>query len=107
MEESTYHEMVIHLSQRFCIMLCLFIYFLHFFISFKYDFHIGAERMIVKTRDMYRNICVDGLKNMYGTIPLPYGRIADMCRLQSTKLIFLGYGQLNSTTVLEFLNRHV
>ena len=25
-----------------------------------------------------------------------------MCRLRSTKLIFVGYGQLNSTTVLDF-----
>ena len=40
-------------------MLC---FFLHFFISFKYDFHDDAEIMIVKTREMLRNICVDGLK---------------------------------------------
>ena len=26
--------------------------FVHFFISFKYDFHVDAERMIVKTRKM-------------------------------------------------------
>ena len=25
---------------------------LHFFISFKYDFHVDAERMIVKAREM-------------------------------------------------------
>ena len=30
----------------------MFIDFLHFFISFKYDFHADAERMIVKTREM-------------------------------------------------------
>ena len=30
------------------------------------------------------------------------GRIADICRSQSTKLIIVGYGQLNSTTVLDF-----
>ena len=42
-------------------MLCLS--FLHFYISFKYyDFHVDAERMIVKTREMEINICVDGLK---------------------------------------------
>ena len=34
-------------------MLCLFLfYFLHFFVSFKYDFHVDGERMIVKTRGM-------------------------------------------------------
>ena len=33
-------------------MLCLFILFLHFFISFKYDLHVDAERMIVKTLEM-------------------------------------------------------
>ena len=43
---------------------------LHFFISSKYDFHVDAVRMIVKTGEMLRNICVDGLK-MYGTISLP------------------------------------
>ena len=48
-------------------MLCLF---LHFFISFKFDFHVDAERMI-------------------------------------TKQIFVGYGQLNSITVLDFLHQHV
>ena len=60
MEESTCHEMVtcIPLSQRFstCSMLCFF----RFFISLKYNFHVDAERMIVKTRD----ICGDGLKNV-------------------------------------------
>ena len=45
MEESTCLETVIHLSQRFSGMLCLFI-FLHFFISFKYDFHVDVERVI-------------------------------------------------------------
>ena len=45
--------MVIHLSLRFSTMLCLII-FLHFFISFKYDFHVDAERMIVKTRELRR-----------------------------------------------------
>ena len=69
MEESTCHEMVIHLSQILSSM-CLN-YFLHFCISFKYDFHVDTVRMIVKTREMLRNICVDGLKIMYGTILLP------------------------------------
>ena len=39
---------------------------------------------------------------MYGTTPLPWGRIADICRLWSTKLMFEGYDQLNSTNVLDF-----
>ena len=51
MEESTCHEMVINLSQRFSSMLC-FVLFLHFFISSKYDFHDGADRMIVKKPEM-------------------------------------------------------
>ena len=62
MEESTCLKMSIHLAQRFSRILCLFIY-VHLFISFKYDFHVDAERMIVKTREMIRNICVYGLKN--------------------------------------------
>ena len=51
MEESTCHKMVIHLSQRFRSMLCLFFFFffLHFFIHFKYDFHVGTESMLVKS----------------------------------------------------------
>ena len=53
---------------------------------------------------------------MYGTIPLSQGKIADVCRLRSTKLIFVGrlakfifvgYGQINSTTVLDFCTRHI
>ena len=42
---------------------------------------------------------------MYCTIPLPYGRIANICRLQFTKLMFVGYGQLNSTTVSDVLQQ--
>ena len=52
--------------------MCCVYFFWHFFISFEYDFHVDAERMKVKAREMLRNICVDGLKEiMYGTIPLP------------------------------------
>ena len=52
MEDSTCHEMAIHLSQRFGGMLhvCLIFFaffFTFFFISLKYDFHVDAERMIV------------------------------------------------------------
>ena len=32
------------------------------FISFRYDFHINAEKMKVSMREMSRNICVNGLK---------------------------------------------
>ena len=38
---------------------------------------------------------------MYGTIPLPQGRITYILGYSATKLIFVGYGQLNSTTVLD------
>ena len=51
MEESACHELIIHLSQRFSSILG-FDFFLQFFISFKYDFHVDAERIIVKTREM-------------------------------------------------------
>ena len=49
MEQSTCHKMVIGLLKRFSCMKCLF---LHFFISFKHDFHVGVESMIVRTREM-------------------------------------------------------
>ena len=52
MEESTYHVMGIYQSQRLSSMLCLFLFCVHFFIIFLYDFHADAERMIVKTLDM-------------------------------------------------------
>ena len=47
MEESTCHEMVIDLRIK-AIQLYEML-FLHLFISFKYDFHVDAERMIVRT----------------------------------------------------------
>ena len=53
MEESTCHAMIIHLSQRFSSVLwpCyVFVCFLHFLISFKYDVHVDPERTIVKTQ---------------------------------------------------------
>ena len=31
-------------------------HFLHFFISFKYDFHIDAERMIVRIKQNVRDV---------------------------------------------------
>ena len=36
--------MVIHLSQRFSSMLCLFLFLQFFVISFKYDFHVDAKK---------------------------------------------------------------
>ena len=54
--------------------LCLF---LHFYISYKYDFHVDAERKIVKRR----TICVDGFKK------------------SMTRCL------LNSTSVLDFLHQ--
>ena len=83
----------------------MFISFLHFFISFKYDFHVDAEKMIVKCEKCKGIDASMVLKKMNGTIPFLYGRIADICRLWSIKLIFIGYGQLNSTTVLDFLHQ--
>ena len=50
MEESTWHEMVIDLSQRFSSMLSVVVFSL--FISFKHAFYVDAERMIVKTRNV-------------------------------------------------------
>ena len=45
------HKMVIKLLKRFSCMKYLF-YFLHFFISFKHDFHVDAVRMIVRMYDI-------------------------------------------------------
>ena len=61
MEEGTCHEMVIDILKSFSCMSCLY---LHFFISFKNDFQVDVERMINRKREMSRNICVDGLKNI-------------------------------------------
>ena len=36
--------------------------FCSFFNNFKYDFHIDAEKMIIRRLEMSRNICVDELK---------------------------------------------
>ena len=45
MEESTCHEMVSSIAKISQYVMGV----LYFFISFKYDFHVEAERMIVKT----------------------------------------------------------
>ena len=64
MEESTCHEMIIHLSQRSSSMLCyvmlcyVYLFILYLFISIYFDFHVDTERIIVK-------------KKMFGTIPFP------------------------------------
>ena len=42
----------------FCVFVfffCVFFFF-HFFISFKYDFHVDIERMIVKTREKCKEL---------------------------------------------------
>ena len=83
-----------------------FVFFFHFFISVKYDFHVSAERKIVKTRETLRNICVDCLKIVWHDTSSEE-KIADIRRLRSTKLIFVGYGKLNSTTVLDFCTVYV
>ena len=49
MEESTCHKTVIVLLKRFK---CMKWSFFHFFISFKYDFYVDAESMIVRKREM-------------------------------------------------------
>ena len=67
MEESTWHEMVIRLSQKFISMLSVL---LALFNSFKYDFYVDAERMIVKTR-IVKKYLHRWFKKQYGTIPLP------------------------------------
>ena len=61
-EESTCHEMVIHLSQKLSSMLCfLFVFFFFFFflgggctfsLVLNKVFNVDAERMIAKTREM-------------------------------------------------------
>ena len=96
------HEMVTHLSQIFSSTLCS-LFYKHFFICFKYDV---AERMIIKNSRNVKKCLLRWFKRiMYGTIPLPYWRMVAICTLRSTKLILVGYGQLNST-VLVFCNRH-
>ena len=43
-----------------------YVFVVLFALFIKYDFQVDAERMIVKrTREMLRNICVDGLKNVW------------------------------------------
>ena len=72
MEKSTFHGMVTHLSQIFSSMLCS-LFYKHFFICFKYDFHVDAERMIVKNSRNVKKCLLRWFKKiMYGTIPLPY-----------------------------------
>ena len=49
MEESTCHKTVIGLLKRFK---CMKWSFFTFLISFKYDFYVDAESMIVRTREL-------------------------------------------------------
>ena len=85
MKESTCHEMVIHLSQRFSSMLCLFLFLQFFVISFRYDFHVDAGRMIVKARYRRRWLKKGTARYLFRREELP---------------IFVGYGQLTSLRVI-------
>ena len=74
MEESTCHEMIIDLLKRFSCMKCF--NFLHFSISFKYDFHVDAERIIVKCQQISASMV---LKNLfYGAKILPLGKSSSL-----------------------------
>ena len=43
----------------------LFLFFrVHFFIIFIHDFHVVVEKMIVRTQEMFRNICDALFKNL-------------------------------------------
>ena len=58
MEESTCHEMIIDLLKRFrcmkCLIFCTFSLVLNmiFPLTLKYDFHVDAERIIVKCQQL-------------------------------------------------------
>ena len=55
MEESACHEMVIFIYRRdfvVCYVYFHFFFFCIFSLSFKYEFHVDADRMIVNTREM-------------------------------------------------------
>ena len=54
MKESKCHEMLFVYRRELvvCYVFFVFVFFVAFFISFKYDFHVDAERMIVKTPEM-------------------------------------------------------
>ena len=69
-------------------MLFCFSFLFTFSLVFLYPFNVDAERMI-----------------MYDTTPVPYERIDDIYRLRSTRLILVGCGQLNYSTVLHFLHQ--
>ena len=81
MEESTCHELVIHLSQRFSSVSCLF-YFVHFFISFKYDFHVGTEKS-------------EKSKEIHVSASMVKKCMVRYLFRREELLIFVGYGQLN------------
>ena len=49
--ESMCHE-YLFVFRRDLVVCYVYVLSVHFFISFKYDFHADAERMIVKTREM-------------------------------------------------------
>ena len=71
--------------------------------SFKYGFHVDTERML--KCEKCKEISATMIRKMCCQILLRLGRIANICRLQSTQLICVGYGQLNSTTALDALHQ--
>ena len=98
MEESTGHEMIIHLSQRFSRV--MFIFFVNF-VSFKYDFLVDAVRVIVKIKKYlprwFRKIyCMARYLFRREGLPICGGH---------AQLIFAGYGQIKSTNVLDRLHQ--
>ena len=96
MEESSCHEMVSHLSQSFSSMLCFCMGFLHFFISSKYDFHVDAERMIVK-RENVKKYLRRWLKKCMARYAF---RREDIFGLRSTKQILTQDETENTDSVL-------
>ena len=52
MEESTCHEWLFIYRRDLVVCYVFLVSFLHFFISSKHDFHVDAERIIVKPREM-------------------------------------------------------
>ena len=82
-------------------------YFNFFFGTFSLVLNM-VFTLAVKTREMKRNICADGLKKNVSHNTSSVGKNCQyILGYGQLKLIFVGYGQLNSTTVLEFCTRHV
>ena len=70
MEESTCHEMVIHLSHRFSSMLCLCICCVQFSLVLNVIFTLTLKELKLKCENC-KEISGSMVKKMYGTILLP------------------------------------